>query len=101
LKFDKLVRDRIPEIMRGEGERPIIHVAGAKEYRKRLTTKLKEETEEFCASESREELADILEVVYAICAVKKISIRDLEAIRKKKKREKGGFNRRIVLDRVD
>ncbi len=101
MKFDKLVRDKIPEIIQGGGKKPITHVAGEEEYSKRLKEKLKEEAMEFYVSGKDDELADILEVVYAICDLKGIAIPRLEEIRKKKASERGSFANRIVLDGVE
>lgn len=67
----KLVRDRIPEIIRRNGEEPVSYVADASEYRQRLRDKLSEETDEFLQADgevAKEELADVLEVVQSACA---------------------------------
>ncbi|MCL4379298.1 MAG: nucleoside triphosphate pyrophosphohydrolase [Candidatus Marsarchaeota archaeon] len=101
MKFDKLVRDRIPEIIAKGGKRAITHVAEPEEYEKRLREKLKEESAEFYASGRVEELADTLEVIYAICEAKGIPFARLEDIRKKKAQERGPFSKRIVLDGIE
>jgi len=63
----KLVRDKIPQIIRSTGQEPVIRTADAKEYGVRLRDKLREEVAEFLDSDSApEELADVLEVVYAL-----------------------------------
>jgi predicted house-cleaning noncanonical NTP pyrophosphatase (MazG superfamily) len=72
MKYNKLVRDKIPEIIKRKGKKPIIHVANKKEYWQALKQKLKEEVEEFLKTPNKEELADILEIIYAICDFKKI-----------------------------
>lgn len=66
----------------------------------KIKRKAKEEVEEFLENESGEELADILEVVYAICDFKKIDKQDLENMRVKKRKERGGFRKKIILDGV-
>lgn len=98
MKNDKLVRDRIPEIIKQGGKIPITHIASDDEYWKKLKEKLKEEVDEFYNDSSEEELADILEVVHAICDFKKIDKEKLKLLRKKKDEEKGGFKNRIILD---
>ncbi len=101
MKFDKLVRDKIPEIMAKGGKKAITHIATREEYEKRLREKLKEEATEFYVSGKEEELADVLEVVYAISEAKGVSFSKIEEIRKKKAEERGGFSKMIVLDGVE
>lgn len=98
MKYNKLVRDKIPEIIKEKGLIPITHVADDKEYWKKLKDKLKEEVDEFLEDDNNEELSDILEVVKAICEFKNIN--DLEFIREKKAKERGRFKEKIVLDEV-
>ena len=98
--MSKLVRDKIPEIIRNKGGRAITHVADKEEYWKKLKEKLEEEVEEFLRDSNEEELADILEVLYAICDFKKIDKKKLELIRKKKARERGKFKHKLILDKV-
>jgi predicted house-cleaning noncanonical NTP pyrophosphatase (MazG superfamily) len=67
LSESKLVRDKIPQIIRSNGLQPITYVADADEFAARLRDKLAEEVDEFIASDDDpEELADILEVLYAL-----------------------------------
>jgi predicted house-cleaning noncanonical NTP pyrophosphatase (MazG superfamily) len=61
--YDKLVRDKIPNIIEENDEKPVYYVADDEEYRRRLNEKLKEEVDEYLESEDTEEIADILEVV--------------------------------------
>lgn len=96
----KLVRDRIPEIIRSHGGEPVVRTADAGEYRHRLWAKLTEETGEFLAaedaSEALEELADVLEVVHALAAELGSTPEALEAHRAAKAAARGGFRDRIV-----
>ncbi|MGW0948198.1 nucleoside triphosphate pyrophosphohydrolase [Streptomyces sp. NPDC002623] len=95
----KLVRDRIPEIIRSSGAEPVVHTAGPLEYRRRLRDKLGEEVAEFLAAdeaEAPEELADVLEVVRALAAELGIGLAQLEKIREEKARERGGFAERVI-----
>jgi|SRR3989344_8016389 len=98
MKHNKLVRDKIPEIIKNNREVPITHIASEDEYWKKLKEKLQEEIDEFMKESNEEELADILEVINAICDFKKINKKELELIRKKKTKERGGFKERIILD---
>jgi predicted house-cleaning noncanonical NTP pyrophosphatase (MazG superfamily) len=65
-----------------------------------LKEKLREEVKEFLKRPNREELSDILEVIYAICDFKKIDKKGLEKLRKKKAKERGEFKKKIILDEV-
>ena len=94
----KLVRDKIPEIMKQDGKTITTHIADDEEYWKRLKEKLRLEAAEFTANEKIEELASVLEVVQAIADFKKIEMKDIEALREKKAAERGGFAKRIILD---
>ncbi len=100
MKYNKLVRDKIPEIIKKKGTIPITHISSDAEYYKKLKEKLQEEINEFIKDENNEELADILEVIYAICDYKKINKKELEQLRKKKAKERGGFKNKIILDEI-
>jgi predicted house-cleaning noncanonical NTP pyrophosphatase (MazG superfamily)/NTP pyrophosphatase (non-canonical NTP hydrolase) len=94
----KLVRDRIPAIIRAEGQEPAVHTAGPAEYVTRLRDKLGEEVAEYLASEDDPvELADILEVVYALAANGGTGRDELEALRAAKAERNGAFRERLVL----
>ncbi|TCM51805.1 nucleoside triphosphate pyrophosphohydrolase [Kribbella sp. VKM Ac-2568] len=99
----KLVRDLIPDIIRAKGEEPITYRADAAEYRRRLRDKLAEEVDEFLTADDEdapEELADVLEVVYALAANLGVSRDQLEKIRQEKAAARGGFAERIVWSGV-
>tara|TARA_Y100000310_G_scaffold27990_1_gene26616 strand:- start:8300 stop:8617 length:318 start_codon:yes stop_codon:yes gene_type:complete len=98
MKYNKLIRDKIPDIIKDNGEIPITHIASDEEYWIKLKEKLKEEVDEFLKDNNEEELSDILEVIDAICDFKKIDKDKLGKIRKSKKEEKGGFKEKIILD---
>lgn len=98
MKYDKLVRDNIPEHIRSKGETAITHIADDKEYRLKLIEKLSEEVKEFSENESIEEMADILEVIDAITAYKNFDKKELAQVKEKKVEEKGAFKKRIILD---
>jgi predicted house-cleaning noncanonical NTP pyrophosphatase (MazG superfamily)/NTP pyrophosphatase (non-canonical NTP hydrolase) len=93
----KLVRDRIPDIIRADGLDPVTSIAGPAEYAARLRDKLGEEVAEFLAScDGPAELADILEVIYALAAATGTSRDALEALRAAKASRNGAFTERVV-----
>jgi predicted house-cleaning noncanonical NTP pyrophosphatase (MazG superfamily) len=93
----KLVRDKIPQIIRSKGQEPVVHKASAEEYKIRLRDKLREEVEEYLASDNdREELADILEVLYALARQAGTDQQQLEKLRAAKAEKRGGFADQIV-----
>lgn len=100
MKYHKLVRDRIPEIIERKGKTAITHIATDTEYWEKLLEKLGEEVKEFSESASEEEMADVVEVLYAICDAKGIDREHLETIRKKKADERGTFKQKLILDEV-
>ncbi len=97
MRDGKLVRDKIPQIIRSKGLEPIIYQASTEEYANRLRDKLREEVEEFLASDDDpEELADILEVLYALAGHAGSDQQQLEKLRAAKASERGGFSDRII-----
>ncbi len=98
MKYNKLVRDRIPEHIKSKGGKSVTHIADKAEYWQKLKEKLQEEITEFLEAETPEELADILEVIEAIREYLAIKPEMLESIRDKKAKERGRFEKRIILD---
>lgn len=97
MTYNKLVRDRIPEIIEAQGEKPITRVMDEEEYTVCLEKKLEEEVAEYLESKELEELADVLEVIYALCEMQGHSVDELMQIYEKKHMERGGFSKRIFL----
>jgi predicted house-cleaning noncanonical NTP pyrophosphatase (MazG superfamily) len=100
-KYDKLVRDKIPEIIRSNGAEPVTRTLDEKEYLEELVKKLKEEVTEFDEDRSLEELADIKEVLIAIRIALGIKSNDLEQARRDKADKNGRFKKRIYLESVN
>ena len=95
--YNKLVRDKIPELIRGQGETPSFRVLDGKEYTACLEKKLDEEVAEFHRDRNPEELADILEVVLALAEDIGCSHEELKEIYQKKHEQRGGFRDRYFL----
>ena len=100
IKHNKLVRDKIPEIIRQKGDIPKTVTLDDEAYFQCLNQKLKEEVDEYFEAYDTEELADILEVVYAIAKYKGLSIDELTNMRLKKRNDRGGFDERVFLVEV-
>lgn len=100
-EYDKLVRDRIPEIIRENGETLVTHRVEGEAYRDYLAAKLLEEADEYAESRELDELADVLEVLDAIREARDVDTDELDAIRASKAAERGGFADGVVLDRVE
>lgn len=98
-KVDKLIRDKLPQIMRASGIQVFERVMEKDEYLKRLKDKLLEEAKEFIASgsekEMREELADLLEVMLTLAKVYEMEFTDIQQAAEQKRADKGGFDNRI------
>ena len=97
MTFDKLVRDKIPAIIEEQGKRPVFRVLEKEEYAVALERKLDEEVREFHSDKNPEELADILEVVYALSENMGYTKEQLLEVYEKKHAERGGFRDRICL----
>ena len=98
---NKLVRDKIPRIIEKDGKNCVTHILPDEEYIAALETKLNEEVTEYQADKNLEEMADVLEVLQAICVARGYSLDELEAMRKKKADERGGFKQKIYLEYVE
>ncbi len=94
-KYNKLVRDKIPEILKKKGVFYEKRIASDKEYKEELIKKLLEEAKEFFEDSSEEEFADVLEVIMALKKLPEYS--NLEKARKKKLKKRGGFDKKIIL----
>lgn len=98
MKYNKLVWDNIPAIVKKSGGKATYHVAKPSEYSQKLKEKLTEEVIEFLKSGEIEELADVIEVIEALATVKKSTLKKVLALKQKKFRDRGGFSKRIILE---
>jgi predicted house-cleaning noncanonical NTP pyrophosphatase (MazG superfamily) len=98
MEYHKLVRDNVPEIIKKNGGSPVFHVAELDEYAAKLQEKLSEEVQEYFEKPNLENLADIIEVSYALGLLLQTPAQQIEEIRQKKRQERGGFAKGIILD---
>ena len=99
--YNKLVRDKIPQIFIDENKVPKIKILNDEEYIKTLNLKLIEEVKEYVESGNIEELADIEEVLRAILKFKCVSLSKFNAIRKEKVFKRGAFKNKVFLESVE
>lgn len=101
--YNKLVRDKIPNIIEEKGETPVIKTLDAIEYKKELEKKLYEEYKEVIEANGEEyieELADMLEVIRALAKLENKSLDDVILIADKKNEKRGAFDKKIFLEKV-
>lgn len=101
--YNKLVRDKIPQIIKTNGENPIIEILSDERYKEELEKKLYEEYLEVIESSGKnrlEELADMLEVIKSLAALENKELEDIIDIANKKNEKRGAFNNKIYLKKV-
>lgn len=103
-EYNKLVRDKIPEIIKNNGEEPIIRVLDDTEYKEELLKKLYEEYREVIESKTKEETleecSDVLEVLISLLEYNGYTLEDLLKCRDEKKEKRGAFQKRLYLVKV-
>ena len=95
--YNKLVRDRIPEIIEASGAECKTEILSDEKYLEMIDAKLDEELAEYHKDQNIEELADLLEVVRAATIARGYTLEELEAVRAKKADQRGGFEKKILL----
>lgn len=104
-KIDKLVRDKIPQIITKNGQVPVTHIATGEEYIRRLQAKLREEVDELIGAQSSkeviEETADVIEVLHAYIHLAHSEMSQVENVRRTKHTTNGGFATGVVLEKVE
>ncbi|MDP7980349.1 nucleoside triphosphate pyrophosphohydrolase [Bacillus multifaciens] len=103
--YNKLVRDRIPQIIENNGKTFTTRILDEKEYIEEVCKKTQEELAEYREAETPEhkveELADLLELVNALAQYEGVTLEDVEKVRKQKAEKRGGFQERIFLIEVN
>lgn len=99
--YNKLIRDNNVKIMEDKGCKVRYEILDDKRYGEELDKKLKEEVEEYLADYSVEEMADVMEVIYAILEYRGTSMEEVEQVRIKKRNRKGAFKNKIFLKDVE
>ncbi len=99
--YNKLVRDKINQVIEGNNQRAEFRYLKEEEYLQELHKKLYEEVNEFVEDDDKEELADVLEVLYSIAKTKNIDMDEVERIRIAKREKRGGFEDKLYLETVE
>ena len=97
MTYHKLIRDKIPEIIERSGKTCRYEIMSDEEYQKALDEKLGEELSEYRERGAIEELADLLEVIYAVVRARGYTVDELIKAREKKEAERGGFLKKLRL----
>ncbi len=100
MKYNKLIRDNIPEIIKNNGKECTIEVLNNEKYIYYLEEKLKEEMAEYFESKDVEELTDLVEVAYALAKAKGYTTEQFNDMRQEKCRKNGAFEKRLLLKEV-
>lgn len=96
MRKERLVRDKLPDLIKCNGATPIIEYANTEWYSRLLAVKAIEELDEFFERGDVAELVDLVEVVYAIAALNGIDEDRFNAMRVSELERRGGFNDRVV-----
>ena len=99
--YNKLVRDKITDIIETDGGIAKYRILDDNEYRQELNKKLQEEVKEYLEDNNVEELADIVEVIYGILNSMDVSIKEFEKIRINKQEQRGAFEKKIYLEEAE
>ena len=101
--YNKLVRDKIPEIIKSNGEEPITRILTDSEYKKELENKLLEEYNEVIQASGKdriEELADMLEIIKALSKLENSNLDEVIKVSNEKVKKRGAFDKKIYLEKV-
>lgn len=100
IQYRKLIRDKIPEIIQASGKQCEVEVLDDNAYLQMVDAKLDEELAEYHADQNIEELADLLEVIYAAVTARGYTVEQLEQTRIRKREKNGGFEKKLLLKKV-
>lgn len=102
--YNKLVRDKIPEIIEGNGETAVVRTLNDEEFKTELERKMLEEYNEVLSAQTSkerlEELADMLEIIASLGTLEGSDLSTIMAIMEEKKQKRGGFSKKIFLERT-
>lgn len=98
--YDKLIRDKIPEIMKKSKQEFEIFIASKEEYRDKLLEKVKEELEEFKKTPCEEEMADLLEVLENLMEEFELKYEDVLKVKQEKMLKRGSFKNKLILKKI-
>lgn len=102
--YNKLIRDKIPEIIRNDNETPVIRKLSDSEFKTELEKKLLEEYNEVLLAKNKdeylEELADMLEVISSLSELENSNLQSVIKIMREKRQKRGGFYHKIFLEKV-
>ena len=98
--YNKLVRDHIPEIIEASGKTCVTEILSDEDYLRMVDAKLDEELAEYHKDQNIEELADLMEVIYAAAIARGYTLEELEQVRAEKAEKRGGFAKKILLKEV-
>jgi predicted house-cleaning noncanonical NTP pyrophosphatase (MazG superfamily) len=106
VSVNKLVRDKVPDIIKADGGKPTFRVLNSKEYLNELFKKIIEESQEFFTfkDDSQKltyEIADVLEIIDTIANIYGIDKKDLQAAKEKKSKQRGVYKNMIFLESVE
>ena len=100
IKYNKLVRDRIPEIIEASGKNCVAEILSDEDYLCMIDAKLDEELAEYHKEQNIEELADLIEVIYAATKARGYTLEQLETVRAEKAAKRGVFQKKLLLKKV-
>ena len=103
MEYNKLVRDKIPEIIEGKNETPVTRILNDDEYKLELEKKLYEEYKEVIESSGEDrlfELADMIEVIKSLALLSGKTLEDITELANGKRNKRGGFEKKIFLEKV-
>lgn len=103
--YNKLVRDKIPEIIKKDGEVPFTRILDGEEYKEELKKKLQEEVEELVLAKTNEELikeiSDVLEVLEYMEKSFGLDKQEILKVKEERKQKRGGFDKKIFLEKTE
>lgn len=99
--YNKLIRDKNVKLMEDKGCKVTYEILDEKRYGQELDKKLQEEVGEYLEDYNIEEMADVMEVIYAILKYRGITMEEVDKVRLDKQKRKGGFERRVYLKEVE